>query len=210
MPKKPLTALILEGGLNRTSGSSIEDLVIMTRNRLSKAGVRSRVIRLIGENVLPGLRHNEGKGDDWPKIARAIAACDILIMASPVWWGPGPSSLVQRALERMDAFDEEYLRTRTSKLYNKAAGVLTTGSEDGAQQVGQHIMNTLQFLGFAFPPESLCYWVGEVGVKRPPTRVRLAQNQDVAEMNRRFVRNLVILANLLRSKPFPAHDAGET
>lgn len=209
MPKKPLTALILEGGLNRTSGSSIEDLVIMTRNRLSKAGVRSRVIRLVNENVLPGLLHNEGAGDGWPKIARAIASCDILIVASPVWWGPGPSSLVQRALERMDAFDEDYLRTKTSRLYNKTAGVLATGAEDGVQQVGQHVMNTLQFMGFSFPPECLSYWVGENGVQEPSTRLRLAQNQETAELNRRFVRNLVILANLLRAKPFPAFDAGE-
>ena len=206
MPKKPLTALILEGALNRTSGSTIEDLVLMTRNRLSQAGVRTRTVRLIDQNVLPGLRHKEGKGDDWPKIARAIASCDILILASPVWWGPGPSSLIQRALERMNAFDEDYIRTRSSALYNKAAGVLATGSEDGVQQVGQHIMNTLQFMGFAFPPESLSYWVGEVGVHQPSSRLRMAQNHDVAVMNRRFVRNLVILANLLRSKPFPAHD----
>ncbi len=209
MPKKPLTALILEGGLNRRPGSTIEDLVLMTRNRLSKAGVRTRVVRLIDQNVLPGLRHHEGTGDDWPKIARAMAACDILILASPVWWGPGPSSLIQRALERMDAFDEDYSRTGTSRLYNKTAGVLATGSEDGVQQVGQHIMNTLQFMGFAFPPESLSYWVGEVGVHEPSSRLRLAQNPKVAEMNRRFVRNLVILANLLRAKPFPAHDAEE-
>lgn len=206
MPKKPLTALILEGGLNRTSGSTIEDIVLMTRNRLSKAGVRTRVIRLIDENVLPGLKHNEGKGDAWPKIARAIASCDMLIMASPVWWGPGPSSLIQRALERMNAFDEEYIHTGMNRLYNKAAGVLATGAEDGVQQVGQHIMNTLQFMGFAFPPESLSYWVGEVGVHQPSSRLRMAQNQEVAVMNRRFVRNLVILATMLRRKPFPAHD----
>lgn len=206
MPRKPLTALILEGGLNRTSGSTIEDLVSMTRARLSQAGVRVRVIRLINENVLPGLLHNQGKGDAWPKIARAIASCDILIMASPVWWGPGPSSLIQRALERMDAFDEEVVHGKPNRLANKVGGVLATGSEDGVQQVAQHVMNVFQFMGLTLPPESFSYWVGEVGVHEPTSRERLARNHEVDQTNRRFVRNLVIMAKLLRNKPFPAQD----
>ncbi len=202
----PLTALILEGGINRTPGSSLEDLVAMTVKRFRAAGVRASVVRLVGKRIPAGIGHREGKGDDWPGIARRIAACDILVMASPVWWGPGPSSLIQRALERMDAFDEDYLRSGESRLYNKAAGVVATGAEDGVQQVAQHIMNPLQFLGFALPPECVSYWVGEVGVHEPSSRERLAQNAAVHTINRRFVRNLVVMARLLRKRPFPARD----
>lgn len=201
-----LRALILDGGLNRVPGSSLGDLITMTVRRLTAAGARTSVVRLVDRRIPPGIRHREGTGDDWPTIAKKIASCDILIMASPVWWGPGPSSLIQRALERMDAFDEDYLRTGTNRLYNKVAGVLTTGSEDGVQQVGQHIMNPLQFLGFSFPPECVSYWVGEVGVSTPSSRIRLAQNARVDTMNRRFVRNLTAMARLLRKKPLPARD----
>ena len=51
-------------------------------------------------------------------LTEKIRAADIILFATPVWWG-GRSSLMQRVIERMDAFDEEYIAGGRSVLYNK-------------------------------------------------------------------------------------------
>ena len=39
---------------------------------------------------------------------------------------------MQRVIERLDALDEEYIASGRSALNNKVAGIVITGSEDGA------------------------------------------------------------------------------
>src|SRR5206468_112779 len=93
--------------------------------------VRGEIVRLADRHIPVGLRFREGKDDDWPQLVDALRAADIVIFATPIWWG-GRSSLMQRVIERMDALDEEYRADGRSALYNKVAGIVITGSEDGA------------------------------------------------------------------------------
>ena len=57
-----------------------------------------------------------------------------MIFCTPIWWG-GRSSLMQRVIERLDALDEEYGASGRSAISSKVAGVVITGSEDGALSV---------------------------------------------------------------------------
>ena len=55
-------------------------------------------------------------------------------MATPTWRGQ-PSSIAKRALERMDAMLSETRDDGTPVAYNRVAGVVVTGNEDGAHHV---------------------------------------------------------------------------
>ena len=83
-------------------------LISNTRALIDKAeaifkelGVESEVIRVVDYNVAFGVSSDEGGGDEWPLILEKIKACDILIIASPIWFGVR-SSVTQMVIERLD------------------------------------------------------------------------------------------------------------
>jgi multimeric flavodoxin WrbA len=138
-------------------------------------------------------------GDEWPEIADAISAADIVIFATPIWWG-GRSSLMQRVIERMDAFDEEAHGGR-AVLLNKVAGIVITGSEDGAQAVMAGIMEVLSFMNFTLPPQCCTYWVGETGLDPRTDAERRRMNPAVEGMAKATAKNLVAVAQMLKQNP---------
>jgi hypothetical protein len=107
-PEAKLKALVLNASLKHepeiSNTGELSELVIKHMGQLN---VESEIIRLSDKNIPVGLNYREGKNDDWPGIAKKIRETDIFIMATPIWWG-GRSSLMQRIIERLDAFDEEY------------------------------------------------------------------------------------------------------
>jgi multimeric flavodoxin WrbA len=142
----------------------------------------------------------EGEGDEWPIIVDKIIKSDIIIFATPIWWGQR-SSLMQKAIERMDAFDEEVIHGGRSALLNKIAGVVITGSEDGAQQVLASIMEVLTFMNFTLPPNCCTYWVGEVGLDPKTDRERRLKNKAVDHMALNSAKSLMYYARLLKKYP---------
>jgi len=90
------------------------------------------------------------EADTTAQVAR-IKAADIVLFCTPIWWG-GRSSLMQRVIERLDALDEEYSASGRSAIKGKVAGIVITGSEDGALSVMGSIMMVLSFMGFTLPP----------------------------------------------------------
>ena len=101
----------------------------------------------------------------------------------------------------MDAFDEDVIKGGRSVLLNKVAGIVITGSEDGAQAVMASIMSTLSFLNFTLPPNCCTYWVGEVGLDPATDAERRRKNTAVAHMAERTAKNLMYYAALLRQYP---------
>ena len=101
----------------------------------------------------------------------------------------------------MDAIDEKYLKTSKAMLYNKVAGVVITGSEDGALNCIGKLMSTLHWMGFTFPPECAAYWVGEVGKNPKDERKRRLKNDSTKVMAGRLARNLAYYAQLLHNHP---------
>src|SRR3990172_10262907 len=175
-PGMKLKALFLNGSLKHKKDlSNTGELSGLVIKNMAEYGVKSEIIRLSDMNIPVGLGFREAKNDQWPEIAKKIRETDILVIASPIWWG-GRSSLTQRVIERLDAFDEEYHKGGRSALYNKIAGVVITGSEDGALSTLGTIMMVMTFMGFTFTPECCAYWVGEVGMPPADDRKKRLKN----------------------------------
>jgi len=200
-PGMPLKAIVLNGSLKHKNDiSNTGELSELVMKYMDEYGVSSEIIRLSDKNIPVGLNYKESDDDDWPGIAKQIRSTDILIIATPVWWG-GRSSLTQRIIERLDAFDEEYHKGGRSALYNKVAGITITGSEDGALSTLGTIMMVMTFMGFTLPPECCAYWVGEVGMPPSEDREKRLKNESTFHMAKNMARNLVYYAQLLKLHP---------
>lgn len=197
-----LNVIALNASLKHKSEiSNTEEVVIdVIGNMGTKCEIASEIIRLSDCDLPVGLGFRESATDDWPALVEKIKAADIVLFATPVWWG-GRSSLMQRVIERFDALDEEYHASGRSALYNKVAGICVTGSEDGALSTMGTIMMVLTWMGFTLPPECAAYWVGEVGFPPADDREKRLKNQATKTMAKNMARNLVYYAQLLRDHP---------
>src|SRR6476659_779040 len=88
--------------------------------------VDSEIIRLRDYDIQPGTKTHIDD-DDWPKIVEKMVAADIVIFATPIWWGI-QSSLIQRIIERLDELNDELLETGKSEFANKVGGIVITGA----------------------------------------------------------------------------------
>lgn len=201
-PEQTLNVLVLNASLkHETDGiSNTGELAELVLQNMKAHKVSSEILRLADKHIPVGLGFRESKDDDWPNIVEKIKAADIVIFATPVWWG-NRSSLMQRVIERMDALDEEYSAAGRSALYNKVAGIVITGSEDGALSTMGTIMMVLTWLGFTLPPECAAYWVGEVGQPVSADREKRLKNDATKHMAKNLARNLVYYAQLLKKFP---------
>ena len=188
----------LKHGPHRSNTEEVTELVLGEMRLHGK--IEAETIRLADRNIPVGLGFRESDDDEWPEIADKLRNMDILIIATPIWWGDR-SSLVERIIERMDAFDEAAHHGR-SDLFNKVAGVVITGSEDGAQATLAGIMEVLTFMNFTLPPQCCTYWVGEVGLDPKTDRQRRLKNKAVGAMAANTGRNLMHLAKVLKKSPF--------
>ncbi|RJP45684.1 NADPH-dependent oxidoreductase [Candidatus Parcubacteria bacterium] len=200
-PGAKLKALVLNASLkHKPDISNTEELSQLVLDDMKPHGVEGEIVRLSDKNIPVGLGFREGEGDEWPEIVKKIKASDIVIFATPVWWG-GRSSLMQRIIERLDALDEEYSSSGRSAIYNKVAGIVITGSEDGALSTMGTIMMVLTWMGFTLPPECCAYWVGEVGQPPAKDREKRLKNDATKHMAKNLARNLVYYAQLLKKHP---------
>ncbi len=202
-PGVSLKVLVLNASLKHapevSNTQEVADLVVESM-KARHANLTVETVRLSDLNLPAGLGFRESDDDQWPEIVPKLKAADIVLFATPIWWG-GRSSLMQRLIERMDALDEEYIASGRSALYNKVAGVVITGSEDGALSTLGTIMMVLTFMGFTLPPECCAYWVGEVG--QPPAKdgEKRRVNDATKHMAKNAGRNLVFYAQSLKDRP---------
>jgi multimeric flavodoxin WrbA len=198
----PLRVLVLNGSLRHepriSNTGELSDLVLEAMR--AHVPIHADVVRLSDRVIPVGLGFRESDDDDWPEIVRLLKAADVVLFATPIWWG-GRSSLMQRAIERLDALDEEYHASGRSALYNKVAGIVITGSEDGALATMGSIMMVLTWMGFTLPPECAAYWVGEVGFPPADDRAKRLRNEATQTMAKNLARNLVYYAELLKEHP---------
>ncbi|MBP9757382.1 MAG: NAD(P)H-dependent oxidoreductase [Candidatus Pacebacteria bacterium] len=202
---EPFKVLVLNASLKRgDSPSNTEEVAMMVIDEMKKyADISYEIVRLSDKKIPVGLGFRESDDDEWPGIVDQMKRAHIVLFATPVWWG-GRSSLMQRAIERMDAFDEEANTGGRSALLNKVAGVVITGSEDGAQATLAGLLSTLTFLNFTIPPQACTYWVGEVGEDPKSDAERRRKNTSVSHMAANTARNLVTVAKMLRISPLSA------
>jgi multimeric flavodoxin WrbA len=198
----PLNVLALNASLKHereiSNTGELASLVLDEIRALSP--ITSKMVRL-SDSMLPvGLGFREASDDDWPDLVSRIKAADIVLFCTPIWWG-GRSSLMQRVIERLDALDEEYSASGRSAIKGKVAGIVITGSEDGALSVMGSIMMVLSWMGFTLPPECAAYWVGEVGQPTSEDRDKRLKNMATMHMAKGLAQNLVYYARLLKAHP---------
>lgn len=196
-----LSCLILNASLkHEPTVSNTGELAELVAEFLKKYQVTTEEVRLADKDIPVGLGFRESDTDEWPGIAEKVRKADIVIFATPIWWG-GRSSLMQRVIERLDAFDEEHAATGRSALLNKVAGIVITGSEDGALSTMGSIMMVLTWMNFTLPPECAAYWVGEVGQPVAKDAEKRRMNEATKHMAKNLARNLAFYAKLLKMHP---------
>jgi multimeric flavodoxin WrbA len=137
--------------------SNTEALARVVLDALAQRGIDTESVRVVDHDVRPGVESDMGDGDEWPAIRSKVLAAEILVFASPTWLGR-PSSVAQRVLERMDAMLAERDEDGRPVAYNRVAGVVVTGNEDGAHHVISEIAGGLIDIGFTIPGQAWTYW----------------------------------------------------
>lgn len=153
-----MRALILNCTLKQSpEPSNTEALADVVGEELTRRGVEVEAVRVVDLDVKPGVRTDEGAGDQWPSVHDKILASEILIIATPTWVGH-PSSVAQRVLERMDGMISETDARGRPVAYDRVAGVVVTGNEDGAHHVISEVSGGLSDIGYTVPPQAWTYW----------------------------------------------------
>ncbi len=204
-----LRATILLATLKPKSGKVFSNTKVLSEilcDELATHEVKSEIVHLAGYKIPPGTKSNVGKGDEWPKILDKIVRSDIIIFATPIWWG-GHSSIMQRVMERLDELNDEMVATGKSELLNKAGGMVITGGEDGAQNVIASIANFMIWNGLTLPPAcSLSYLGGHKAKTKAGLKKEFMQQSYTMGMAKTMARNLSYMAQLLKDHPLPVQE----
>ncbi|HEY0618159.1 MAG TPA: flavodoxin family protein [Kribbella sp.] len=184
---------------SRSNTDSLADVVV---DALEKEQVEVTRVRLADLTIKPGVSSDEGDGDEWPGIHEQLLGCEILVVATPTWVGH-PSSIAQRLIERMDAMISETDDEDRPVAYNKVAGVVVTGNEDGAHHVISEIAGGLGDIGYTIPGQAWTYW--NKGPGPGPSYNETGEGHDwSAKTGRAMASNLVAVAKALAANPVPA------
>jgi multimeric flavodoxin WrbA len=175
---------------------------------LREHDVASEIVRLVDFDIPPGTKSNMGKGDEWPRILEKVLASDIIVFATPIWWG-NQSSLMQRTIERLDELHNELLETGKSRLFNKVGGIVITGEEDGEQHITGNISNFLLSIGVTLPPLCAVSYQGEY-TRAPKNSLgrKFREEDGTADAAKVMARNLAFFARLLRQNNLPRSGNG--
>jgi len=153
-----MKALFLSCTLKKSpEPSNTESLAKVLEQSFREEGVDTETIRLVDLDIHPGVTSDEGEGDEWPRVHEALLGSEILVVISPTWVGR-PSSVAQRMIERMDAMISETDGDDRPVAYDRVAGVVVTGNEDGAHHVIGEICGALGDIGYTIPGQAWTYW----------------------------------------------------
>ena len=182
--------------------SNTEALADVVIKALEKEDVEAELVRLADHEIPPGISSDQGEGDEWPGIRQKIVASEIVVFATPTWLGR-PSSIAQRALERMDAMLSEEDDEGRPIAYNRVAGVVVTGNEDGAHHVISEICGALVDIGYTIPGQSWTYW--NQGPGPGDEYLESDHRKDWSkETGEAAAANLLAVARALQESPIPA------
>lgn len=154
-----LKALALNGTLKPSPDTSnTEALAQFVLDRLASEGVETEMVRLVDHAIAPGVVTEAiHEHDGWPALHEKVLGADIVLFATPTWIGQ-PSSVIKGALERMDAMLAETGDDGAPVAYNKVAGFVVTGNEDGAHHCIGEMAGAANDIGFTIPAQAWTYW----------------------------------------------------
>lgn len=201
-----LKALFLNCTLKKSPETSNTAAYISNAEKIFRElDVETESVRVVDHDVKIGNTSDEGEGDDWPKILQKVKECDIMIIATPIWRGDR-SSVAKIVAERFDGiWNEADEETGQYPTFNKVAGVMVDGNEDGAKKAISSICFDLSEHGFTVPVNAFSYYVGKAG----PGPAYIEANGDkhffTNKMLYMMVYNLVHLAKVLKENPYSAN-----
>lgn len=203
----PLQAIAFNCTLKPSPAESSTDVLLREMiAALKDYDVESEMIRAVDFSIKPGVKSDEGRGDDWPGLRARVLAADIVLLGSPVWLGQ-PSSVAKRVLERMDAFLGEKDDRGRMPSYGKVAVAVVVGNEDGAHHVAAEFQQALSEVGFTIPAGGATYWVGEA-MQTTDYKDLNEKPNVVAEWTRMLASNTAHLARLLQGENYPGRKSG--
>jgi len=170
---------------------------------LRELGVETTMLRVADHYIMPGSWSDMGEGDTWPDILKQLLDAEILVIASPTWMGT-MSSMAMKVLERMNGLYAERDEQGRPLTFNKVAGFVVTGAEDGARHVVTEIAGALMDLGFTIAPQSYTYWNNGPG---PGDNYLESDHrkQWSIETGKAAAANLVAVATALKNTPMPGN-----
>lgn len=197
-----MRALVLNCTLKPSPATSnTQALANIVIEALEGHGVNVETIRLVDHDIRPGVETDMGEGDAWPAIHDKLLESQILVVATPTWVGK-PSSMAQRMIERLDAMISETDDQERPVAYNRVAGVVVTGNEDGAHHVISEVAGGLIDIGYTVPGQAWTYW--NMGPGPGPSYCDTDHGQDwSAKTGRAMASNLVAVARALEQSPVP-------
>jgi multimeric flavodoxin WrbA len=185
--------------------SSTEVLLKEFVAALETNDVKCELVRAVDFNIKPGVKSDEGEGDDWPGLRKKVLAADIVLLGSPIWLGQ-PSSVSKRVLERMDAFLGEKDDHGRMPSYGKVAVAVVVGNEDGAHHVAAEFQQALTEVGFTIPAGGATYWVGEA-MQGTDYKDLEKKPEVVTEWTKMLASNAAHLAKLLQQSAYPGRKS---
>lgn len=199
-----LQAVLLNCTLKKSpETSNTEALMGKVVEWFDSMDVDSEIVRIVDHDVAFGVTSDEGDGDGWPKVLSKIKAADIIVVGTPIWFGVR-SSVCQMIIERLDGTYTERNDKGQYPLYNKVAGVVVTGNEDGAHASAETTLFNMTHLGCAVPPNADTYWVGDAGPGPSYIEAGGEDHEYTKRTTRWMAHNLVHLARILKANPIPA------
>jgi multimeric flavodoxin WrbA len=187
-----MKAVMLLGTLKRSGLSNTQTLCEFLSERMGREDIHCEIIKLVDHDVLPGTCSDMGKGDAWPGILKKVLASDIVVFATPIWWG-GHSSEIQRVIERLDEIHDDILAGKPSPFEGKTGGVVITGDSDGAEHVIGNISNFFNAIGLLIPPYATLsvLWDKQAKDKKTSKKTLLAKYEsDYADTADKMIRQL--------------------
>lgn len=201
-----LKALFLNCTLKKSPETSNTQAFIANAEKIfHELDVETESIRVVDHDVKFGNTSDEGGGDAWPSILKKVKASDILIIATPIWRGDR-SAVAKIVGERFDGiWSEANEENGQYPTFNKVAGVMVDGNEDGAKKAISSILFDLSEQGFTIPVNAFSYYVGKAG----PGPAYIEANGDRHFFTNRtlftMVYNMVHLAKTLKENPYPTN-----
>jgi multimeric flavodoxin WrbA len=197
-----MKALILNCTLKRSPApSNSEALARVLGAALVAGGASYEIVRIVDHVVPPGVRSDEGDGDEWPQIRERILTAEILVITTPIWMGQ-PSSVAKRVIERMDAMLSETDAEGRPVAYGRVAGFVVTGNEDGAHHVIAELAQGLIDIGYTVPGQAWTYW--HLGPGPGPDYLEDEQGHEWSHRTARTAAaNLLAVAHALQANGLP-------
>jgi multimeric flavodoxin WrbA len=125
-----------------------------------------------------------------------------VIIGMSIWFGVR-NSVSQMVIERLDGTYDSTNDVGQYPMYNKVAGVVVTGNEDGAHACAETTLFNMSHLGFAIPPNADTYWVGDAGPG--PSFIEAGGREHAYTLKTAgwMAHNVVHLARILKEHPIP-------